>query len=124
MLRKAIILAVLAASPSIASAGRLTVYNNTPKPIYKVFAWPKKLNPRTINILGFPIFPNSKAEVTIDNSYGDCQFVFQFDSNDPTKRKKRNFKKRPHGVAEANICGKNNFVWLGQIPYGKTQGKP
>lgn len=86
--------------------------NTTENPIYRLYAWPSELGPRTFNILGSPLFPGSSAEVDIDNSYGDCIFDFQYDPNSPSDLKKRNYKRKSLGSAELNICKEKNKIKL------------
>jgi len=124
MFKKFSLIAAFVLIPFVALADKITVYNNTDSTIFKLFAWPDDLHPRSFNLLGFPLFPASKTDLDVDNAYGDCAFIFQYDVNNPAKRNVMKFKKKPLEQLYANICAKDPFIWLGHLPYGKTQGHP
>lgn len=112
MFRKIVLLAIFVALPSVALADRITIINNSSNSIYKLFAWPQNLMPRTFNILGAPLFPGSQTDISVDNEFGDCMFNFQYDPNNPMRSKKRGYRKLGFGMTTFNMCGKNKTVSL------------
>ena len=99
-----LVLALLAASTSVAAAGQVTVTNNTDDTIYKLYAWPTSLSPRTLNIVGFPIFPGGSSKVDVDNAYDDCFFQFETDINNPQDEKKPHHRNKPAKFQVVNLC--------------------
>lgn len=116
MLKFSLALAFLASLTSVAVADQVTVTNDTSDTVFKLYAWPTNLSPRTMNIVGFPIFPGASAKVDVDNEYGDCEFQFQSDANDPTQEKSASYKKKPAAFQVFNLCQLQNNVSLKTDP--------
>jgi hypothetical protein len=98
----AVVVLALLASPALAEDIRVVNVGDTP--IYRLYAWPSDLIPRTTSLIVFPMRPLDITRVVIDNNWSDCQFTFQIDRNDPSKRRRTNYKKVPLTVVDANIC--------------------
>ncbi len=79
--------AILVASTCAAASQTrdVVIDNDSRNTIYKLFAWPTELVPRTYNILALPLKPNDSRAVAIENVYGDCLFTFQADVTAPLK---------------------------------------
>lgn len=91
-------------STSAALADQVDLTNNIDIPVFKVYAWPTDLVARTFNILGSPLFPKSTEQVDVDNTYGDCNFTFEYDPNDPNDMKRPGYKKKLLVTFETNLC--------------------
>jgi hypothetical protein len=112
MLKFSLALAFLASLTSVAVADQVTVTNDTNDTVFKLYAWPTNLSPRTMNIVGFPIFPGASAKVDVDNAYGDCVFQIQTDINNPADAKKPRHKPKPALFKIVNLCQDQNKVSL------------
>ena len=95
---------------SAAMADQVAITNNIDVPVFKIYAWPTALVARTFNVLGAPLFPNSTAEIDVDNAYGDCDFTFQYDPNNPDDLKRANYRRKPLLMYETNICNAKDKI--------------
>lgn len=105
--------AALVLISTAALADKVTVTNNSSRPIFKLYGWPSEMGPRTLNLLGAALFPRSSTDIDLDNSYGDCQFTFQYDPNDPIRAKKRGYRKMGLTAFDANICRSKMKIGIG-----------
>lgn len=113
MLKFLTLLAALTAMASNALADTLTITNNTNDTIYSLYAWPTELATHTLNLLGFPLTPGTSEDIDVDNSYGECDFTFETNPNDPADKKKpkRAFIPRKDiELRDINICNKSGQV--------------
>lgn len=113
MLKHLIATATFILIVSDAMADTLTVTNNTNDTIYSLYAWPTELATHTLNLLGFPLSPGTSEDIDVDNSYGECDFTFETNPNDPADKKKpkRAFIARKDiELRDINICHKSGQV--------------
>lgn len=113
MFKRILATAALMLISTAAYADKVTITNNSDRPIFKLYAWPTDMGTRTLNLLGAALFPRSSADIDVDNSYGDCQFTFQYDPNDPFRAKKRGYRRMGLTAFDANICRSKMKVGIG-----------
>jgi hypothetical protein len=101
---------VLLCTASIATADDVQITNNTNSPIFRIYAWPQALGPRTFNLLATVLFPKSSRAISVDNAYGDCLFTFSYDVNDRADLERRHRNGKPLTMFDANICTKKGVV--------------
>lgn len=104
--------ALLGTFSKAAFADQITVRNQTPTIMYKIFAWPSELIPRTYNIITSPLIQGESREITVDNSYQYCEFTLQYDVNNPRDLKRPRYKKKPVGYVVADICQNKGVVTI------------
>lgn len=104
MLRGFIVSAAIALAASGAAADEITITNHTDDTIYKLYAWPQQMTAHTMNLLGFPLSPNSSEDIDVDNSYGDCIFTFETNPNDPLDKKKLFNPRKYIDLRDFDIC--------------------
>lgn len=97
---------------SVAVADPLTILNSTGDTIYRLYAWPDDLSPRTINILNQPLSSGSPEDIDLDNTYNDCDFTFEIDYNNPADLKRRYYQRKTVEMRYINICGQGNLELL------------
>jgi len=97
---------------SVATADQVTVFNNTGSTIYKLYAWPSMLIPRSNDIIGTSLQAGESKVVNVENNYGDCLFTFQFDPNNPNDKKRKGIVKKQLRVNELDICKKKRYIEL------------
>lgn len=87
MRSQAILLAVLLCSLGVRAASAemrpVTVENDAMVPIYRLYAWPSDLVPRTFNLFTQPLQPGDSRTIKVEDVYGSCSFSFQADFNNP-----------------------------------------
>lgn len=103
-------IALFGAFSKVAFAEQITVRNHTSTIIYKIFAWPSELIPRSYNVIASPLMQGEAREITIDNSYRDCEFTLQYDANSPRDLRRKGYKRKPLGYAVADICKSKGVV--------------
>jgi hypothetical protein len=94
-----------------AAADEFIVKNNGEDPIYRLYAWPTELVPRTTSIIGEPIYPGEKARVDVDNEWENCEFTFEADRNlttNPLPFEVVNFRKCGNSSREVDIPWRND----------------
>ncbi|KAA0678545.1 hypothetical protein DTW90_37520 [Neorhizobium sp. P12A] len=87
-----------------AHADEVSVRNEGPAAIYKLYAWPDDLLPRSTNLLNMPLSPGETQIVTVDNAWNDCSFMFEVDLNNPSTPARRIKKKLVPIFTVHNIC--------------------
>lgn len=107
-----VLMTLFCTTSKAALADQITVRNNTQNIMYKIFAWPTELIPRTYNIITSPLIQGESRDVVIDNSYQYCEFTLQYDPNNPRDLKRRGYKKKPIGYIVADICLNKNIVTI------------
>ncbi len=113
LMRYALSVAIVLFIASQAAADQITISNKATGTIYRLYAWPTYLVARSFNILNTPLQRNAQTVVSVDNSYQDCKFTFQYDLNNPADKRKKNYRRRPLQSKEVDICGNKGSVYLG-----------
>lgn len=106
------LIAVLSVFSGTAMADQVTINNQTKSTMYRIYAWPTELIPRTYNIITSPLKNEESREVTIDNSYQHCSFTFQYDTNNPSDMRRLGYKKKPTIFVVADICSNKGVVTI------------
>lgn len=76
-----VILAFFSLITYSAFATDITVRNSGSRPIYKLYAWPTDLLPRSYSLISSPLYPGQTVSIKIDNDWSDCNFTIQSDMN-------------------------------------------
>jgi hypothetical protein len=97
---------------SAALADQVAVTNGTDDTIYVLYAWPLDLSARTLNMLNTPLAPGASADVDVDNTYGDCQFMFETDPNNPADAKRRAYQRKDIKIRYVDLCRQNGKLDL------------
>ncbi|TCR65044.1 hypothetical protein EV561_1615 [Rhizobium sp. BK376] len=95
---------VLTLTAVSAHADEVSIKNAGMSPIYKLYAWPDDLMPRSTNLLSILLSPGETQIVTVDNAWNDCSFMFEIDLNDPSIPPKRVKRKLAPIFTVQNIC--------------------
>ncbi len=85
----------------------IIVRNSGSRPIYKLYAWPTDLVPRSYSLISSPLYPGQTVSIKIENDWSDCNFTIQSDMN-KTEIKRNIMIRRQNKIIsrfkEINVC--------------------